>query len=439
MSSPSNLSSTSAWSAAAQLVARWLERRERVDALLENLPLKLGAAERTRAHGLVLGVVRHHARLDAATRAWLAHPARPITQAALLLAGFELIESSGEMPDGLAAKIVHHAVEQTKHLASPAEARLVNAIVRKLATSLPAQPVPGRLADAAALAEYFSHPVWLVQRWLAQFGAEATRRLLEWNQSPAPVYARWRAGATAAGEAAVAVPDFLRPTQWAGFYEVPPGHWREVERLLAAGQVYLQDPSTRLAVELLAPQPGEMVVDLCAAPGGKSVLIADTMGAGRLVAFDLPGVRLDRLKENLARTRGVEVALVQGDVLKDAGKLLIEHNLPSNYPAVLLDAPCSNTGVMRHRVDVKWRLQAGDFARHAEQQRKMLVAAGRLVLPGGRLIYSTCSIDPEENEQVVAAFVAQTRGLFSRETEAMAWPWESAHDGAAVFRLRRAG
>lgn len=438
MSISSNSLSSGAWAAAARLVARWLERRERVDALLENLPSRLTAAERARAHGLVLGVVRHHLRLDAAARTWLAHPARPITQAALLVAGFELIEPAGELPDGLAAKIVHHAVEQTKHLASPAEARLVNAIVRKLAASLPTQPAPGRLATAEALAEYFSHPVWLVQRWLAQFGAEATRRLLEWNQSPAPVYARWRGAAQPAG-GPVAVPEFLQPTKWAGFYEVPPGHWRDIERLLAEGQVYLQDPSTRMAVEQLAPQPGEMVVDLCAAPGGKSVLIADTMGSGRLVAFDLPGARLDRLKENLSRTRGVDVALVQGDVLQDAGKLLIEHQLPPNYPAVLLDAPCSNTGVMRHRVDVKWRLQAGDFARHAQQQRLMLVAAGRLVLPGGRLVYSTCSIDPEENEHVVAAFIKQTRGSFAREGEAMAWPWEAGHDGAAVFRLRRAG
>lgn len=431
MSSSSSTPSSGAWPAAARLVSRWLELHERVDVLLENVPPALAAAERARCHGLVLGVVRHHSRLDATVRPWLARPARPITQAVLLLAGFELIETGGEPADGLVAKVVHHAVEQAKRLASPAEARLVNAVVRKAAATLGAQQPPGRLATAEALAEYFSHPVWLVQRWLAQFGADATRKLLEWNQTPAPVLARWRASDDGA------VPEFLRPTAWAGFYEVSPGHWREIEALLGEGKIYLQDPSTRLAVDALAPQRGETVLDLCAAPGGKSTLMADRMGEGRVVAFDLPGARLERLKENLARTRGVDVALVQGDLLKQAGKLLLEHALPSNYAAVLLDAPCSNTGVMRHRVDVKWRLQAGDFARHAQQQQAMLAAAGRLVERGGRLVYSTCSIDPEENEQVVAAFLEQSRGAFAREGEMLAWPWEAGHDGAGVFVLRK--
>jgi 16S rRNA (cytosine967-C5)-methyltransferase len=122
-----------------------------------------------------------------------------------------------------------------------------------------------------------------VKRWLLQFGAEPTRQLLEWNQRPAPVYARWRA-------ADVAPPAFLKPTEWAGFYEVPSGHWAEVEPLLKAGQIYLQDPGTRLAVGLLAPQKGETVLDVCAAPGGKSLQIADAMQAGRrrVVAIDLP-------------------------------------------------------------------------------------------------------------------------------------------------------
>lgn len=436
MSLSANSPSTDAWPAAARLIARWLEQHERVDTLLENVPPKLSPAERARCHRLVLGVVRHHGRLEAAISPWLARPARPITQAVLLMAGFEVIDGSAEAGEGLTAKIVHHAVEQAKHLASPAEARLVNAVVRKVAAGLMAQPVPGRLASAEALAAYFSHPLWLVQRWLAQFGGEATRRLLEWNQSPAPVYARWRPAKDGAAEEEPK-PEFLRPTAWTSFYEVAPGHWREVEQLLKDGRIYLQDPSTRLAVDALAPQPGEVVLDLCAAPGGKSIMIADRLGAGRLVAFDLPGARLDRLKENLARTQGVDVALVQGDVLKDAGKLLIEHALPVNYAAVLLDAPCSNTGVMRHRADVKWRLQAGDFARHAQQQLAMLRAASRLVQAGGRLVYSTCSIDPEENEQVVAAFLEQSRGLYSREGETLAWPWDAGHDGAAVFRLRR--
>ena len=211
--------------------------------------------------------------------------------------------------------------------------------------------------------------------------------------------------------------------------------------------IYLQDPGTRLAVELLGVQPGEDVLDVCAAPGGKSLQLADllrraagggTASAGRVVALDLPGPRIERLKENLARAHGVDVALVQCDLLRGAGPELKEHRLPLLFPAVLLDVPCSNTGVMRHRVDVKWRLQEGDFRKHARQQLELLHAAARLVAPGGRLVYSTCSLDPEENEGVVREFFNSRAGSpFKLEQSLLSRPWETGHDGAGAFLLRR--
>ncbi|MBI4626062.1 MAG: hypothetical protein HY736_22930, partial [Verrucomicrobia bacterium] len=426
-----------AWPTAARLIARWLDRRERIDALLDTLPRSLAGSERARCQHLVLGVVRHFGRIDAALARLVAHQPRFSTRAVLFVAGFELLEAASATDDpraGRVAKIVHHAVEQTKALASPAEARLVNAVVRKLAGVLP-KAAPATDAGAGELAEFFSHPEWLVRSWLAQFGPEATRALLEWNQQPAPVYARWRpssgnpsttAGALedspercakirlspdiggrsllagdseksepaespaskllpqsksvcsipatgtgdipeAAPAGSASVPDFLKPTRWPGFYEVESGRWPEVEPVLKSGRIYLQDPATRLPVDLLAPKPGENVLDLCAAPGGKSLLIADRMRpegtaapAGQLVAVDLPGTRIERLKSNLSRAEGVKVALVQADLLEDLGSVLRAHRLPLSYAAVLIDVPCTNTGVMRHRVDVKWRLQAGD-------------------------------------------------------------------------------
>jgi len=347
------------------------------------------------------------------------------------------------------AKIVHHAVEQTKSLASPAEARLVNAVVRKLVPAMLA-PAPVEGAPVAQLAEYFSHPEWLVRGWVAQFGAEATRKLLEWNQRPATVYARWRGT-----EAEAAKPDFLKPTPWAGFFEIESGRWRDVEPLLKDGKIYLQDPGTRLAVELLAPQPGEVVLDLCAAPGGKSLLIADTMKAGstastgsglagKLVAMDLPadpdksGARIERLKQNLARVTGVDVALVQADIFVNSAAALRTHQLPESYAAVLIDVPCSNTGVMRHRADVKWRLQEGDLKKHPRQQLSLLHAAARFVSPGGRLVYSTCSLEAGENEKVVEAFLKGKAGeAFKLEASVTSQPWITGHDGAGAFRLRR--
>jgi 16S rRNA (cytosine967-C5)-methyltransferase len=414
--------SPAGWVAAVGLVERWLARAERVDVLLEGLAPALSVRERARAQQLFYGVVRWSSRLEAGLAGLMARPPRTKVKAVLLIAGFELLEGG---PD-LVAKVVHHAVERARTVCSPKEAGLVNAVARKLA---------GRLAEKPAdLALEFAHPGWLVARWTRQFGAEATRQLLAWNQQPAPVHARWRLSA--------AVPDCLAPTPWAGFFEVKAGRWDEVRRLANEGALYLQDPSTRLCVELLAPRPGETILDACAAPGGKSLLMVDAMQSGRLVALDGPAApggtdpRLQRLKENLARApHGVAVAMVEADLLKVKTGFYRNLNLPESYDAVLLDAPCSNTGVMRHRIDVKWRLQEGDFARHAEQQIALLRAAARLVRPGGRLVYSTCSIDPEENERVAQRFLAAAKD-WHLAGSVQARPWQEGHDGAGAFLFR---
>lgn len=422
-----------AWVLAAELLVRWLDNHERVDALLDGLPRSLGRAGRGRCQHLLFGAVRHLGRIEGILAPLLVRPPRSAVRAVLLLAGYELIEGGGE---GHTARVVHHAVERTKALASVPESKMVNAVVRKIAAALEAQTEPGRLAGAPGLAAYYSHPEWLVRRWLAQFGAADTRALLEWNQRPAPVHARWRGRGGPAGEDAA----LFTPTAWAGFYEVRAGAWGRVEALLEEGTIFLQDPATRHAVELLAPRPGETVLDACAAPGGKSLAIADAMGSGRVVALDLPGARIERLQQNLGRAgTGVETALVQADLSQAERRRVFDaHALPHAYDAVLIDVPCSNTGVMRHRVDVKWRLQVADFAKHARQQLELLGAAARFVRPGGRIVYSTCSLDAEENEGVVATFAERERGRYSLEAQRISRPWADGHDGAAAFLLRKA-
>ncbi len=419
----------SGWVAAAGLVERWLARSERVDALLEGLAPGLSPQERARAQHLFYGVVRWASRLEQALAGLMTHAPRTKVKAVLMIAGYELLESGTVQPDsGPVAKVIHHAVERAKSVASPKEARLVNAVARKMAARL-AQP-------PADLATEFAHPEWLVARWTRQFGEATTRQLLAWNQQPAPVYARWRIDAP--------VPDHLVPTRWPGFYEVKAGHWDEVRRLANEGALYLQDPSTRLSIDLLGPQAGETILDACAAPGGKSLFMADVMKSGRIVALDEPvapgksDLRLVRLRENLARApHAVTVALVEADLLKVKTGFYRNLNLPESYDAVLLDAPCSNTGVMRHRIDVKWRLQDGDFARHAEQQLELLHAAARLVRPGGRLVYSTCSLDAEENENVIKGFFSSRAGGRCRLVKSVqAHPWVDGHDGAGAFLLQ---
>lgn len=411
------------WAAAVGLAELWLAQGERVDTLLEGLAPGLSVRERARAQQLFYGVVRWFNRLESALEGLMLHPPRAKVRAILLVAGFELLEGGRD----LTAKIVHHAVEKTKGVASPKEARLVNAVARKMAARLEETPDD--------LATELGHPEWLVQRWLRQFGPAATRSLLEWNQQPAPVYARWRTEGP--------VPEFLAPTRWPGFYQVKGGHWDAVRQLAGEGALYLQDPSTRLCLGLLAPQAGEVMLDACAAPGGKSLFMADTMKTGRVVALDepvapgKPEIRITRLKENLARApAGVEVALVQADLRLVNAAFHRGLNLPESYDAVLLDAPCSNTGVMRHRVDVKWRLQDGDFARHAEQQLELLHAAARLVKTGGRLVYSTCSIDADENDGVIKTFFdSRAGGPFKLARSIRTFPWIDGHDGAGAFLL----
>ena len=177
----------SGWVAAAGLVERWLARSERVDAVLEGLAPGLAPQERARAQHLFYGVVRWASRLESALAGLMARPPRTKVKAVLMIAGFELLEEGVGTPnvvEGQVAKVIHHAVERAKGVASPKEAGLVNAVARKLAVRLAEKP--------ADLATEFAHPEWLVNRWARQFGAETTRQLLAWNQQPAPVYARWR-------------------------------------------------------------------------------------------------------------------------------------------------------------------------------------------------------------------------------------------------------
>jgi 16S rRNA (cytosine967-C5)-methyltransferase len=203
------------------------------------------------------------------------------------------------------------------------------------------------------------------------------------------------------------------------------------------GLFYVQDPGTLLAVRMLEPQPGEAVLDLCAAPGGKLTYIAQRMGnEGRLVAHDASPDRLKLVQNNCARL----------------GVKCVEATLPSTLPAVLpgadvatrrppfdrvlLDAPCSNTGVMRRRVDLRWRIRPEEIQRLQSAQADLLRQGAAMLRPGGKLVYSTCSLEPEENQAVVAEFLRRHAG-FELEQERELRPFVDNVDGAYVARLGR--
>lgn len=322
----------------------------------------------------------------------------------------------------------HAAVHETVQLARKHEKGLINAILRsalrereRLEAAIPAWPPEER----------FSHPGFLVQRWTGQLGEKNALALLEWNNRPPPTYARLRhpAGTAPPPESLLAAArDNALGKDFPGFFRLEgpiPSDWR------AGGHLYVQDPSTSLSCRLLDPRPGESILDACAAPGGKTVLLADLAeaagGEAKITATDSSAKRLATLRENLERLRPGGIETRQVDWLDPPSGL-------PRFDAILLDVPCSNTGTMRRRLDVRWRLRPEDFAEQAATQRNLLEQAARHLAPGGRLVYSTCSLDREENEQVVEAFAADSG--FAMVESVASLPWRDHHDGAYAALLR---
>jgi 16S rRNA (cytosine967-C5)-methyltransferase len=321
----------------------------------------------------------------------------------------------------------HAAVNETVELATKHQRSIVNAILRS-ATRERQQLI--EKANAQPLDVRASHPKSLIERWKKDFGADATNALCEWNNEPPPIYTR-------INQLKIDRQAFLERYHDArtlptvpNFVELPsPG------AALVAGDCYVQDPSTTIAPEMLQPQPGEKILDACAAPGGKTAYIAELMqNRGLLVAADRDPARLKLLDENLARL-GVTIAKV---VHQDWTKQPIAEEIVRKAPfdRILIDVPCSNTGVMRRRVDVRWRLKPGDFARMQRRQIAIVSAMTPLLKPDGILVYSTCSLEREENEDVVAEST-KTMSILQLEETKSSLPFRDDFDGAFAARLRR--
>ena len=417
----------SGWTEAVEVVCDYLQNPARADAILSHVRIGLNTREFATCQRLFYGVLRNLSLLRRAVDITCEYKPLPMAAALLMVAGYEFVEDGTS--DEMRAKITHHAVEMSGNVLPVKMRGFVNAVLRKLPDAL------NTAAEAESdpvkkLAIKYSHPSWLVRRWVGEFGEDGAIALLEWDQKPAPVYVRVENNAQA-------LPDNLKPTRWDGYFAYDGGEWAEVEKLLHAKSAYAQDPATRLCVELLAPKSGERVLDLCSAPGGKARNILSQMdGNGTLVCVDLPGERCIRLRENLYGATGAHVAIVEADVLKMGPGLFVTQALPEAYDAVLLDAPCSNTGVLRRRPDARWRLQDGDIEKAAELQAQLLECAAKFVAPGGRIVYSTCSVEARENDEVVAAFLAK-HADFTKSGEIKAFPWIDGHDGAEAFCLRR--
>ncbi len=345
----------------------------------------------------------------------------------------------------------HAAVYETVELAKsrvvdagPGEVRFVNAALRRVARNRVLAVTSLRAIRDTEPWVYYSHPQWLWDRWRARWGNDSAAALCEWNNQPPSVYVRWnslegRAPSRPLREAASAttgrgpVPGGLEPATYHPYcFRVTDPVSFFASEAWSRGAYYVQDPSTLIAVDVLDPQPGESVLDVCAAPGGKTTYIAQKMeNRGRIIAADSSSARLGLVAENCKRLGVRIVATLPCD-----GTRLNRCLRGERFDRVLVDAPCSNTGVMRRRPDLRWRLEEKEIARLAAVQLRLLRAAAEFTKPGGVLVYSTCSLETEENERVVEQFsAAQAECVL--ETTRSTFPPRDGVDGAFVARLRR--
>ena len=415
---------TNAWEMAVKVTEAYLTQNIKANQLLDSFSAGFSDRERASCQALFLGALRHGHHIDHALQTLVKRNPHARLKAIFLVTGYEMLsESLEKIP-----KIIHHAVERSKTFITKSQTGMLNAVLRKLPDALDTVH-PDNRPDV-----YFSHPKWLFKRWNKAFGLQKTLRLMQWNQDIPATYIKLYNDLET-------IPEGLEPTKWNLFYKISKdASWKkDIYPLLKTGSAYIKDPSTRLAPALLAPKCGEKVLDLCAAPGGKAYDMAHLMQfKGQIVAVDLPGIRIKRLSENLELIKhpSFQSSIIEEDVLKLTDNVFTNCQLPLLYDAVMLDAPCSNTGVIRRRTDVKWRLKPNDIENCSCLQKELLATASTFVNSGGRIVYSTCSIEAEENQFVVDAFLKSEAGQrFTLKENAISLPWETGHDGAGAFLL----
>jgi len=386
--------------AAVSALRAWSKGHAYADSLVERHAERnhLSSADRALLKAILMGVLRHRSLIDHCIATFRKGKLDPETKDVLRVGVCQLLVL--KIPD-------HAAIYETVECARRPIQGLINAVLRRVAQSR-ARFV--REMDQLEPPIQFSHPYWIYKKWKKLFGTKNTVTLMDWNNVPAETHLR---------------PNLLNP---------PPADAPEPEDHLAAinsGHYYITDPSTAHAPELLAPKPGETILDACAAPGGKAIQLAGLMNnEGRLICTDSNEKRLPRLEENLTRCGVTNSEIAVHDWTTPAPNKW--HGL---FNAILLDVPCSNTGVFRRRVDVRWRLKQQDIDDLTVIQNQILTNALICLKPGGRIIYSTCSIDPEENIELVTAF-AQQNPQVTLEKHQQLLPFQDDCDGAFAAILQ---
>lgn len=359
---------------------------------------------------IVLGVLRRRLILDHAVAACAARPLGTIERAVLtaIRIGAYALLFLDRVPDFAA---VDTAVSLVKEAGWAKAAGFTNGVLRKIArlgaALLPAPPVTG---DIDALSLFHSHPAWWTRRVVDRFGWDQAVALLTANNEPAAtVLAPWPAAGTVAElvsalavEGVVVTPCRFVPGALRVVSGVP-----QRTQAFRDGAFWIQDEASQLSVLLFGETVGPRILDACAAPGGKTLaLAARTIEGGLVVAADRHIGRLSRLTQNVSRLRAGNIFALACDMARHAP-------FRGAFDDILVDAPCSGSGTLRRHPEIRWRLKPADLVAHSERQRRILNHAADQVRPGGRLVYSVCSIEPEEGDDVIAAFLA-ARPEFSR-------------------------
>ena len=392
---------------AAFAVARWLATKDFPATLLPEGP------DRAFVQDLVYTVIRRLRPLRKVLGALVTKWPKGELEA-LLYVGAAQVLYMDEVPDFAA---VNETVEAAKLCNNKSVAKVVNGVLRNLIRRR--AEFEAQIA-AAPLEERESFPTELVRRWTARFGAESAARLCAWHNEPAKTFLARKDGSFVELERGKKVADV-------------PGY--------AEGEFIVQDPGTALAVELVDAKPGDVILDACAAPGGKTIQLA--WRGAQVTACEVNPKRRRKLEENLKRV-GVEVEVVGSlESVGSESAVGVENELKHSptqklkqFPKVLVDAPCSNTGVLRRRPDARWNWSVEKLEALVKLQAEILDQAARLVAPGGTLVYSTCSNEPEENADQVNAFLSR-HSDFTLDTTRESVPFESGHDGAFAARLIR--
>ncbi len=389
---------------AVKLLSRYENSDSYIDKLLDGelRRSELEPADRALVTELVNGTVRWQSRLDwVLTGFYHGEFAKclPLVKNAMRIALYQMMFLS-KIP---APAAINESVELVKRIKGDRHAGIVNGVLRNILRNIQTIRYPDRQENEVLhLSVHYAHPQWIVRRYVERFGGEEAEALLAANNHRPMITLRINTMRTTLE----AVEEQLREAEIK--YERSPVHatsimitsLRDVRSLpmFRDGLVSVQDASASLAVQLAEPKPGMTVLDLCAAPGGKAVHAAEIMGdKGTVVALEKYESKLRFIDENAQRSGLSIVHASQGDAR--------EYTTQTPADLVLVDAPCSGMGTLSKKPDIKWRRDIDDIRKMSATQREILDHAATLVKPGGAIVYSTCTVEPEENMDVIRWFL----------------------------------